>query len=218
MKRAILVLAVMVMSFQFINAQAYEGTVDYGKKKVPALIIEYNYSVDAVEGAFNQKLQLMGLKGKEDKGLFSSTKGYTTYKGAVINDISSNMLDYTFKVEKKSKKDDNNSVLYLIITQNDNSLVTNDADITSSAKSFLNNLLPDVDAYNLELQIKDQEDKVAKAEKKLKKLQDDKADMEKKIQKLQDDMKNNEKDQANTQTEITNQKAALEGLKAKRKM
>ncbi len=57
----------------------------------------------------------------------------------------------------------------------------------------MNNLQPDVEASNLELQIKDQEDVVAKAEKKLKNLKDDQESMEKKIKDLQDDLKKNTK-------------------------
>ena len=78
-------------------------------------------------------------------------------------------------------------------------------------------LAPDVDAFNLEVQIKDQENTVSKAEKKLKDLQDDQESMEKKIKKLQDDLKENAKDQQNQQKEIEKQKQALESLRAKRK-
>ena len=41
--------------------------------------------------------------------------------------------------------------------------------------------------------------------------------MEKKIKGLQDDLKKNAKDQDDAQKDIENQRAALEGLKAKRK-
>jgi chromosome segregation ATPase len=85
------------------------------------------------------------------------------------------------------------------------------------AKSFLYNLLPDIEAENLELQITVQEDVVVKAEKKLKTLKDDKDDMEKRLKKLQEDIKQNEKDQEKQTSEIENQRKALDALKSKRK-
>jgi len=79
-----------------------------------------------------------------------------------------------------------------------------------AAKSFLNNLLPDIEAANLELQIKAQEEVVAKAEKKLKGLQDDKIELEKKLAE-------NIKSQDDTIKDIDGQKQSLENLRDKRK-
>jgi peptidoglycan hydrolase CwlO-like protein len=92
-----------------------------------------------------------------------------------------------------------------------------DAYDVKQAKEFLNNLEPEVVAADLELQIKDQEDMVAKAEKKFRNLQSDKKDMEDKIKKLQDDIQKNIKDQDDTQKDIENQRQILENLKLKRK-
>ena len=81
---------------------------------------------------------------------------------------------------------------------------------------FLNDL-GRIRITNNQLDIKSQEDVVAKAEKKLKRLQDDKKDMEDKIRKLQDDIRTNERDQENTQKDIINQKLNLENLRNKRR-
>jgi len=79
------------------------------------------------------------------------------------------------------------------------------------AKSFLNNMLPDIEAANLELQIKVQEEVVAKAEKKLKGLRDDQVSLEAKLQQ-------NKTDQETTQKDIEAQKQALGVLIGKRKI
>jgi len=214
-----IVTAACLYFFSFYSyGQAYEGTVEYDKKKQPAIIITYPYSQEAVEGAFVQKLEGVGLNAKEEKGLFNSSKGFRSYKSAIIKDISDNSLDYIFKVEQKGRKGSNEAILYLIVNKNgDNILSTRDENITGTAKSFLNNMLPEVEAFNLELQIKDQEETVSKAEKKLKNLQDDQESMEKKIKKLQDDLKGNAKDQQDQQKEIEKQRQTLEAVKIKRK-
>jgi hypothetical protein len=208
----------VVLFATFSQAQSYEGQIEYEKKKQSAIIIEYAYPPDAVEGAIVQKMERMGYNAKEERGIFNSSKGFRNYKNAVISSISSSTMDYIVKVERKSKKDRDESVLYLIINKNGTNVFSApDADVISKAKSFLNGLLPEVESFNLELQIKDQEDEVKKAEKKLKNLQNEDESMEKKIKKLQDDMKQNAKDQEKQQKEIENQKQILITLKAKRK-
>ena len=202
----------------YTSAQAYEGTVEYDKKKQPALIITYPYSPEAVEGAMVQKLEGMGLTAKEEKGIFNSSKKFRSYKSVIIKDISGNSMDYIFKVEQKGKRGSDESFLYFIINKDgENILSTRDDIIIGRAKSFLDDLAPEVEAFNLELQIKTQDETVAKAEKKLKGLQDDQESMEKKIKKLEEDLKNNAKDQQDQQKEIEKQRQILEGMKGKRK-
>jgi septal ring factor EnvC (AmiA/AmiB activator) len=133
------------------------------------------------------------------------------YKSIFINDISADRLDYMVKVERKSRKASDEAVMYIIIMKGDqNALPLMDSYTVSSAKSFLNNLIPDIEAANLELQIKAQEDIVAKAEKKLRDLKDDQTALERKLTQ-------NKTDQDNTQKDIENQKQALGVLTGKRK-
>ncbi len=127
-------------------------------------------------------------------------------------------MDYIVKVERKSRREKDESVLYMILSKDGNNAMSrlNSATV-GKARSFLNDLLPHVEAFDLELQIKEQENTVAKAEKKLKDLKDDQESMEKKIKNLEDDLKKNAKDQDDTQKDIENQKVALEALRGKRK-
>lgn len=217
MKQAVFLLFSISIS-SFVVAQAYEGSTEYNKKTQAAFVVEYHYSPEAVENAILQKMEKLGNKGKEEKGLFNKDKGFHVFKNAYITDISNDRLDYIIKVEQKSRKEKDESVVYLIINKDgENAMAKFDAADINQAKAFLNNLEPDVAAANLELQILDQQDVVAKAEKKLKNLRDDKDDMEKKIKKLQDDIQKNIKDQDDTQKDIENQKQVLENLKLKRK-
>jgi hypothetical protein len=218
MKSRLFFLVITTCFLSVVYGQAYESTIEYDKKKQNAYTIEYPYSAEALENAIVSKIEKMGYKGKEEKGLFNKDKGFIVFKSAYITDISDNAMDYIVKVEQKSRKDKNTSVLYMIVNKDgDDASKTFEASDVRKVKSFLENLQPDVEAANLELQIKDQEDMVAKAEKKLKNLKDDQESMEKKIKGLQDDLKKNAKDQDDAQKDIENQRAALEGLKAKRK-
>jgi len=199
------------------SAQSYEGTITYNKQKQEAIIIDYAYSQEAVENAIVQKISQMGYKGKTEKGIFNKDKGFIVFKSAFITDISDNSMDYIIKIERKSRKEKDETTLYLVMNKDGENVMPSLASLNiGKAKSFLNNLLPEIEVANLELQIKAQETTVAKAEKKFRDLQDDQQSLEKKIKNLQEDLKNNVKNQENQQKEIEAQKQALEALRAKR--
>jgi septal ring factor EnvC (AmiA/AmiB activator) len=153
----------------------------------------------------------MGYKKKE-------SKGFLVYKNVVISEISSEPADYMIKVERKSRKEKDESVVYIVMNRAEENLIArSDALINSNVKTFLNDMTPHVEAHNLEVEIKKQEETVTKAEKKLKNLVEDKETMEKKIKKLQDDLKENAKDQESQTKEIEVQKQTLDAMTGKRK-
>lgn len=192
-------------------AQAYEGTIQYDKKKQGAIAIDYAYPPEAVQNAVVQKMERLGYKAKEEKGILNRDRGFIVFKNAYVTDISRDKMDYILKVERKSKKQSDEAVLYMIMLKgDDNAIGKMDAYDIGNAKSFLNNMLPDIEVANLELQIKAQEEVVTKAEKKLKGLQSDKIELENKLT-------NNLKSQDDTIKDIDAQKQALENLQGKRK-
>ena len=85
------------------------------------------------------------------------------------------------------------------------------------AKDLLNDMVASIDAYSLELQIKEQDDAVKKAQKKYDGLVSDQKDYEKKIKNLEDKLDQNKKDQDRQQDEIKKQKDILDALTGKRK-
>ena len=218
MKKFILSCAGIFLFVHFIAAQAYEGSIEYKKKKRAAFIIEYPYPPDAVENAIDQKMEKLGYRAKEERGLFNGDKGFKTYSHAYLTDVSDEAIDYVIKVERKSKREDDKSVVYMITMKGDDDHTKIlDALAIDKAKTFLNNFSPNVESADLEIKIKGKEDEVAKAEKKLKKLQEDQSEMEGKIKKLQDDLAKNAKDQEDAVKNIDNQKQTLDTLKGRRK-
>ncbi len=210
MKRTFLLLVLISVSV-LSKAQSYEGNIQYDKKKQQAIVIEYNYPAQAVENAIVLKMERMGYKAKEEKGIFNKDKGFIVFKNAYVTSISNDRMDYIVKVERKSRKEEDESVMYLVMLKGDeNAMIKMDAENVGQAKLFLNNMLPEIEAAYLEIQIRDQESVVAKAETKLKNLKDDQASLEKKLQQ-------NKLDQDNTQKDIEVQKNALGILIDKRK-
>jgi len=209
-----------ILLFLSTNAfsQAYESSTEYDKKKQAAIAIDYNYSEEAVENAILKRMEKLGYNGKAEKGLFNKDKGFRVYKNTIISEISDKSMDYVLKVDQKSRKEDDKSIIYLVLLKDgENAMSSLDGYDIDKVKSFLNNLLPDVEAANLELQIDKQGEVIVKAEKKFKNLRSDKEDLENKIKKLQDDIRKNLKEQEDTQQDIENQRKALEDLKSRRK-
>jgi hypothetical protein len=212
MKKTGLVPAFLLMVFSFASGQAYDASIQYDKKKQQAIAIDYDFKPEAVENAIVQKLGRMGYKAKEEKGILNRDKGYLVYKNIFITEISSERMDYLVKVERKSRKEKDEAILYLVMLKDDkNALATMDAAEVNLAKSFLNSLLPEVEAADLELQIQAQAEVVAKAEIKLRDLKDEQTNLERKLQQ-------NKTDQENTQKDIEAQKRQLGILEGKRKI
>jgi hypothetical protein len=192
-------------------SQAYEGSIEYDKKKQQAILIDYSFPSDAVQNAIVQKMGKLGYKPKEEKGLFNKDKGFLVFKNAYVTDITGDRMDYVINVERKSRKSSDQSVMYMIMYKDGgNALLAMKPEDISKAKSFLNNMLPEVEAADLELRIKDQEEIISKAEKKLSNLRDDQTSLEKKL-------RENKSDQESTQKDIEAQKQALGVLIGKRK-
>jgi hypothetical protein len=218
MRKVLLVIAISISASIVYGQSAYEGTIEVSKKKQEAYVIDYPYPPEAVENALVKKMESLGYKTKEEKGVFNKDKGFRIYKAAYITAISGTSMDYLFKVERKSRKEKDEAQLFMVVMKSDeNQAKTFDAYTVSNAKGFLNDLLPEVEAADLELKIKDQEEVVSKAEKKQKNLESDLSDMEKRLRKLQDDIEQNKKDQESQKKEIINQRDALDALRSRRK-
>jgi hypothetical protein len=218
MKKAILSFLATFIFINLISAQAYEGTIEYKKKKRNAFVTEYPYPTEAVEKAFDQKMEKLGYRGKEESGLFNADKGFRVYSHAYLTDVSDDAIDYIVKVERKSKKEDDKSILYLVTMKGDDDHVKIlDEEGIRKAKSFLNNFNPNIEAAHLDIKIKGQEEEVAKVEKKLKKIQDDQAELEAKMKKLQDSLTENAKVQEDAAKAIEDQKQILDTLKSRKK-
>ena len=210
MKKAGLFLLSVLYVIAGFSQSAYETTVSYDKKKQKAFAIDYSYSTETVESAIERHIQKLGHLGKTEKGIFNRNKGFIVFSDAVISDISEERMDYLVKVEKGKGNDQ--STLYLAINKAGSDVIPSmtSKDI-SKIRSFLSNLMPEVEEAHLEMKIKDQDDAVVKSEKKLKQLQDEKVDLEKKTQK-------NTTDLDNIQKQIESQRHAMDSLKAKRKL
>jgi hypothetical protein len=168
-------------------------------------MLELPYNEDVCGDFIVANLKKTGYDVETKGKLFwkqNKLNGYYTYKGVRLKG-----LDYTvdlyFKVDQKSRKSKDESVIYMLIGKGENYFISSSDDNAYDAgKKFMNGFVEQAAAFKLDLDIKTQEETVKDAEKKLDKLKDNEKDMIKKIDQLQKDLKTNQADQKSQEQTI----------------
>ena len=194
-------------------AQARYTTTDYQKISRPAVAAEIPFPEKTVSNAIEDKFTKMGFKSKD-------SKGFMVFSGVRMQELGSESYDLYFNIDRVSRKDKGNTTVIMMISKGYDNFVSDSSDATviAGAKQYLSTTLRDiVAAYDLELQIADQEDAVKKAEKKYNGLVDDGTDLQKKKRKIEEQIVDNTNNQASQKTEIERQRQVLDTLKSKRK-
>lgn len=196
----------------FSVAQTKKATTEYQKIARPALVNELPFPVKTVEDAIEEAFSKMGYKG-------SSSKGFIVYKGVRLKELGNESYDLYFMVDKKSKRDKENSIVTMMLSKGFDAFIsdTSGSEIFARAGIHLDSMRNTVAAYDLEQQIKAQEEEVKKADKKNENLQEEGKDLTKKKSKLEEDIDDNNKEQEKQVKELEKQKQILETLKTNRK-
>jgi hypothetical protein len=204
-------------AFQIASAQASYTSVSYNKSSQPALMLELPYNEEISEGFIVDNLKKTGYDPETKGKLFwkqNKLNGFYIFKDVRLEGASG-IADLYFKVDQKSKRQKDASVIYLLVGKGENSFVSSDSDndTYTAAKKFLNGFVDKSAVYKHDLDIKSQEDVVKDNEKKLDKLKDNEKDMIKKIDQLQKDLKKNQEDQKDQEKKIEDEKNKLDDLK-----
>lgn len=210
MKKLYFVLA--FCSFSLISfAQPRPTQVDYQKISRPAIQYDFPFAAKTIENALDDYFSKKGYKS-------SNSKGFTVYRAVRINDLGPDSYDMFFTVEKKGKKDKDNSTVTMMISSGNDTFNDQDKDknLYNNSISFLDSLKAYIAAYDLNQQIIAQEEEVKSAEKKSKKLIDEGKELESKKLKLEDDIADNIKDKEKQTLELEKQRQILDALKARR--
>ena len=216
MKNTLLLLVLVLIMTLKLRAQAYDGKIEYQKTLQPVALIELPYPADVTEDAIKDFMARKGLKG-------SSSKGFTVYRNTKLADTDTAQSDLYFKIDRKRKEKDV-SIITLLPAIASQDILTRTTDssrlqliqpMVDQAKTFLNNLTPFIDAHNTDVQVKNQQDVLKKAQKKMNGLQSDQADLEKKIRNLLSDQDKNRIDIVKQTQEIQNTVQADDNVKNK---
>ena len=212
MKKIILFLSILLVS-ALVYGQAYEGTVEYQNQQQPAAIIELPYPPSVVNAAMDSYLS------KKGKSRGSDIKGFNTFRNTQALQNDSVNADLYFKTERKSRKEKEVTMVSLLVKPVEQP--TNGGNLhyldMNDAKDYLNGLAVAIDAYNLELTIKDQNHAVIIAETKYKILTSEGSDLENKRSAIEKKIADNKNDQQQQLKEIENQKQKLTQWVSQRK-
>lgn len=215
MKKFLFILLISGLPF-FANAQptASEGSTDYQKTAQPAAIIELPYAEKIVEKGIKDYMASKGFKDNSGKS------GYTVYRSYKLKDTHDYNSDLYFKIERKSRKEKELTVVFLVVGKNGEDVkkrVASDNSSIDGAAALLNNMAPSIAAYNLEVQITEQEENIKKSEKRYTGLVEDQKDLEKRLKALEEKLAENKKDQEKQTEDVKKQKELLETLRSRRK-
>jgi hypothetical protein len=205
-------LAAMALFSTYSFAQARLTTAEFQKVMQPAVEIDIPFPEKTVMKTIVDMLEKKGYKGKD-------TKGFYTFKGVVLPELGNSSYDLYFKTDRKSRSQKDNSILTLMVSGGYERFI---GDSTGSAlignvKTFLNKQIEASAAYDLEMQITDQNETTKSAEKKLASLIEDGQSLQKKKEKLEKEIQDNTKKQADQKAEAEKQTQIFNTLKGKRK-
>lgn len=211
MKKLIIFLTLCMVNV-YVSAQSRSTKIDYQKVSRPAIENDVPFPVKTVEQAIEDTFTKMGYKS-------TSSKGFTVYKGVRLPELGPDSYDIYFMVDKKSRKDKENSTVTMMVSKGFDAFVdeSTDGKLAANSKIYLDSLRNTLASYDLEQQILAQEEEVKDAEKKSQRLQDDGKDLAKKMRKLEEEIADNTKEQEKQLKEVEKQKQILEVTRAKRK-
>lgn len=211
MKKAIMVCSLLIAAKWMAAQNIYVSNVDYNKQQQQGTIAEYNYTQGMVSKVLEDELERTVGKAKKEKG-------FLVYRGIHINEISPDAIDLYIKVDRKSKKEKDKAVAYVLVSKGYDNFIqpSVDAQTFDNVKAYLTKMIAKIATNDLSKQIEAQEDVVKKEEKKLANYLDDVQDMEKKIKKLNDDIAEKKKDIETQKQEVSKQQTILQVLKDKK--
>lgn len=203
------------------RAQSSATSVKYNKTSKPALVLLLPYNEEIAEGAIVQKLKEIGYNPESKGSLFwkkNTVDGYYVFKGVALRDLNGQVVDLYFKVDRKSKKEKEQSYLYMMVSKGDEQFISSETEpsIYNSSSEFLNRFAEYGASYKMDVDIQKQDEAVQTAQKKYTNLRDDETGFVKKINDLEQKLKDNRQQQETQIKVIEEEKRKLEELRAKK--
>ena len=201
-------------------AQSRATSVSYNKETRPAIMLELPYTEEIAEGTIVQKLKEIGYDPETKGALFwkkNTLDGYYVFKDVALRDMNGETVDLYFKVNRKSRKEKDQSTITLLVGKGENRFISSETDsrIFESASQFLNGFTTHSAAYKLNADIEAQQLLFKGAEAKYNRLQDEEKSLVRKIRELEQDLKQNRENQEAQKRVIETERQKLEELKAK---
>src|SRR5689334_17682090 len=119
MRKLTAALAFLIFYSFSSSAQSYVTTVTYNKTQQPGLLIELPYNEDISQDFIIANLKKTGYDAETKGSLFwknNKINGFYIFKGVRLEGASE-AVDLYFKVEEKSRKHKDESIVYMLISK-----------------------------------------------------------------------------------------------------
>ena len=199
-------LGILLFSIRSASAQfkASETQVLYQKTQQTAVLLNLPYPEDIVESSIKEYMSRKGLKN-------SSSRGYMVFRNVRLDERDAALADLHIRVDRKSSSEKGASIVTVLVAGPGEDPATRSGrneKFQEGASRYIENMVPAIQAGDLEAKIKSQESVTKKSQNKMANLHDDQADLEKKIRNTQADLEQNKKDQV---TETNNMQQSVHG-------
>ena len=183
----------LIVLFVFIGfgakSQAIETRLEYQKTLQPAATVSVACDQEKAEDGLKEFMSRKAAKG-------SGFKDFILFKSYRL-DNDKELTDLYFKIERKSRKEKDLSLITLVTARKGEELQAHampDQALIKEALSLLNQLASYIESHQINMQVSVQEQVLTKAQKKLADLMDEEADLEKKVRKIQAESDENKND------------------------
>ena len=211
LKNLWLLLVLMSFSFTVYAQQVTEGNQPFMKKETAnALSIIIQGQPKNVEDVLDKKFKgATNTRGRTSRGL-------TTYEGARYSRLSVATLDYFYRVEKAGKRNDALSRVVLFLSTGNNNFISSDShpEEIVAATEMLEGLQLEVNIYELELVIGEQNKVIEKSIREHEKMVRDSVNLEHKLAETLKDIEENKINRANQLVQIDEEKMKLLEMEA----
>lgn len=197
-------------------AQTNTTYVKFDKTEQPALILELPYNKEISEDFIITNLKKTGYEPETTGSLLwkkNKVNGFYVFKNVRLTGAD-RPADLYFKVEQKSKRQKDQSVIYLLMDKGANEFATSaDYTLHTAGNNFMNGFVQESAVFKHDLDVKAQEEVVKNAEKKLQKLVDEDKKLLNRMEELQKNIRQNKDDQESQRKVIENEQKKLQDLK-----
>ena len=161
MKKNLLTMLCIAMSFFSMAQNAKPTTVEFNKKSQPAVVAQFDMPGAIAEGAIKKRMSDAKIKGGSTKD------GFITYQEIVIPEIRAEKIDVYFKIEDRK----NASTVYMLTSKGYENFMSKESDpeVSDRTIAFLNSLMTDVMRYGYNDEVTRNDAKLKDLEKDLKK-------------------------------------------------
>ncbi len=212
----ILLLAGTVITF----AQSSPKNVEFKKTLRPALTLPLAFNRETAEQTILAKLKETGYK-PEKSGSFLNKKnkeeGFYKFTGVALPELINQKLDLYFKVDPMEVDNYRSSITLLVSKGYDNFVsVETDSATFLASQNFLNGFVQKTNVYNINQQLEEKTQQIAKSERKWAELRDKQEDAKKKIARLESDIQLWHNEETLQQQDVERLRSELNNLEAKR--